>query len=61
MSSIDNRLKDYWNFATCLHNSGADCWLTFLQNMASTDTGIAQKAAIKLIARRNVRHESSTG
>jgi hypothetical protein len=61
MSSVDTRLKDYWSFATCYHNDRKPHWLTFLQNMASNQTGIAQSAAIKLLSRQKVNHESSTG
>ena len=62
MSSVDTRLQKYWNFAMCLHKTGASSWLTFLQNMATSGTGISQQAAIKLLARRTKdKHESHTG
>lgn len=62
MSSVDTRLQKFWNFSTCLHRAGGDSWLTFLQSMAQNDTGIAQKAAITLLARRaKEEDETNTG
>ena len=62
MPSVDTSLKQYWNFATCLHRLGEPSWRSFLQSMAANDTGIAQKAAIKLLAKRAEEdNESHTG
>lgn len=62
MSSIDTRLQKYWNFATCLHQTGATAWFIFLEDMAKNDVGLAQQAAIKLLTKRQKgHHESHTG
>lgn len=61
MSHVDNRLQNYWNFATCLHRTGAQSWLTFLENMARTEVGIAQQAALRLLSKRKKDKNDYTG
>jgi hypothetical protein len=62
MSSVDTSLKTYWNYALCFNRGREQHWLTFLQDMALNQTGIAQRAAMKFVSQHTkVDNESSTG
>lgn len=51
MSSVDTRLKDYFNFSYCFHRIGGDSWVVFIQTIADKNEGIASVAANRFLSR----------
>lgn len=48
---VDTRLKGYFANATLFHQTGEEVWLTLMDTISMTDTGVAGRAANRFVAK----------